>query len=49
MYGRRQSIVSAAPKTGSLPGNIGSSHSLISHKASSHRRAEKGLCMKDAE
>lgn len=49
MYGRRQSIISVAPKTGSLPGKIGLSHSLISYKAISHRRAEKGLCRKDTE
>lgn len=34
MRGRRQSIVSVAPKTGSLPGNIGLSHSLILIKQS---------------
>lgn len=40
--GRRQPIVSVAPKIGSTPGNIRSSHSLISHKESSWRRAERG-------
>lgn len=40
--GRRQSIVSVAPKIRSMPGNIRSSHSLISHKESSWKRAERG-------
>lgn len=39
---RTQSIVSVPPKTGSTPGNIRSSHSLLSYKESSWKRAERG-------